>query len=284
MKQAAPQASDLPLKQAEVSDTTLAYIEQGEGEPVVFIHGALGDFRAWLPQVRVFSKNYRAISYSRRYHRPNESIRDHQLYSRTRQMQDLIEFLRALNLNGVHLVGHSYGGAIALLAALQHPELVSSLVLGEPSPFIDLLEDDGLSLLMQQQIGFNEAVFLAHSERAEWAVRHFWDVTAGTDDMLDRFPLTARSILMENAATLAPMLESYYISPPVGYERLRNLKAPTLLITGEFSPEISYLSSEQINNCLPNSEIIILGGTSHGLQLDNPDGFNRMVLNFLANQ
>ena len=133
---------NIPVKQVEVNGTNLAYIERGTGAPVVFIHGAVSDFRTWLDQFEAFSENFRAISYSRRYHQPNEKADKIEDYSRALHTNDLIGFLKALKLEKAHLVGHSYGAAIALLAALQQPELVGSLVLGEPSPFPELLDEE----------------------------------------------------------------------------------------------------------------------------------------------
>ena len=62
------------LRTAKVDGATLAYREQGEGEPVLFIHGGVSDLRIWANQLPVVGRSYRAISYSRRYSRPNEDI------------------------------------------------------------------------------------------------------------------------------------------------------------------------------------------------------------------
>ena len=86
---------------------------------------------------------------------------------------------------------------------------------------------------------------------------------------------------MENADTLLPMLETYYDSPAISFDQLRALKIPTLIITGELSPRISRLNDETINRCLPNSRVKILKGASHGLQIENAEGFNKLVFDFL---
>ena len=61
-------------KTATVNGTTLAYREQGEGDPVVFVHGGLSDLRTWEQQLSGVGRSYRAITYSRRFARPNEDI------------------------------------------------------------------------------------------------------------------------------------------------------------------------------------------------------------------
>lgn len=274
---------NLPVKQIEVNGTKLTYIEKGTGEPVVFIHGAVSDFRTWLEQFHEFSKDYWAISYSRRYHQPNIRINKISDYSRVSQTSDLIAFLKALKLEKAHLIGHSFGASIALLTALENPELVKSLILAEPSPFPSLMNEEGISLLSNQKAGFDEALRLAQNGDVQSAVRQFLKVIVGID-VLELLPEERREVVLENAATLAPMLKNYYESPLINHERLKNLTTPTLLITGELSPRISRLSDEAINRCLPNSRIAVLKCASHGLQIENPKGFNRLVLDFLTNQ
>jgi pimeloyl-ACP methyl ester carboxylesterase len=274
------------VKQAEANDEAkLAYIEKGEGEPVVFIHGAVSDFRTWIEQIEFFSAmNYRAVSYSRRFHRPNAEFKPGAAnYSRSLHTSDLVGFLRALDAGKAHLVGHSYGASIALMTALDHPELVGSLVLGEPSPFPTLLDKETeRRLLLEQKAGFDKARRLMRNGQKEEAVRHFLHVVVGVD-VFPLLPEERRAVVLENADTLEPMLETYYESPSLNAERLKSVVGvPTLLVTGELSPRLARLSNEAINRLLPDSRISVLRRASHGLQMENPEGFNRMVGNFLA--
>jgi non-heme chloroperoxidase len=65
-------SSEMKTKEVRVNGLTLHYIERGQGTPVVLVHGTLGDYRTWDGQLEAFSKGYQLISYSRRYHYPNE--------------------------------------------------------------------------------------------------------------------------------------------------------------------------------------------------------------------
>jgi non-heme chloroperoxidase len=78
------------------------------------------------------------------------------------------------------------------------------------------------------------------------------------------------------------MLEHYFVSPPLSCEHIRRVTAPTLLISGEISPTLAVRNNERLHNCLPNSEEATLHSVSHGLHIENPDGFNHLVLSFLA--
>ena len=123
-------------KTVSVNGVTLAYREQGAGEPVVLVHGA-SDLRIWDHQEAAVADAFRCIAYSRRYARPNADIEpgvDDQMLP---HVEDLAALLNALGAAPAHLVGHSWGGFVALLTAIRHRNLVRSLVLVEP-PVISL--------------------------------------------------------------------------------------------------------------------------------------------------
>lgn len=260
--------------------TELAYKVAGTGEPVVFVHGALSDYRTWSDQVAAFSDRYKVISYSRRLHHPCAGAGAAE-YTRSANTTDLIDLLDALNIKGAHLIGHSYGASLALLTALRRPDLVKSLVLGEPSPFAELLDDDGFEVLADQKKAFAEAATLARDGRLVEAAGTFLRAVVGVD-VLSMLPEESRSVVLDNAGTLLPMLETYYASPRLGVENLEALEVPALIVSGELSPEISRVSNESIAKCLPNSRMVVLRGVSHGLQIEDPEGFNELVLDFLS--
>ena len=81
-------------KTATVNGTTLAYREQGEGEPVVFVHGGISDLRVWEQQLPTVSRSYRAVTYSRRFARPNEDIDPGADDPWPQHVEDLAAFLR----------------------------------------------------------------------------------------------------------------------------------------------------------------------------------------------
>jgi non-heme chloroperoxidase len=120
------------LKSIQVNGVDLAYVEAGTGEPVVLIHGLPNDYRVWGPQVAGLSGGYHVIAYSRRCAYPNkhDDGRDDGVAANA---DDLAALLESLPSKSAHLVGHSYGGFVALYCAHRHPELVRSMVLCEPA-------------------------------------------------------------------------------------------------------------------------------------------------------
>jgi pimeloyl-ACP methyl ester carboxylesterase len=86
----------------------LHYAEQGQGAPVLFVHGSLSDYSYWSDEVAAFSKRYRAIAYSRRYNYPNKNPA-RPGYSAITDSDDLAAFIRTMHLGKVYIIGHSYG-------------------------------------------------------------------------------------------------------------------------------------------------------------------------------
>ncbi|WP_170347619.1 alpha/beta fold hydrolase [Ruegeria atlantica] len=119
-------------KSVDVNGTVLATIEKGEGEPLVFVHGSASDVRTWSKQFDLFSENYRTIAYSRRYHVPNAPIPTDAKDPIQMHVEDLVSLIKAMDAGPAHVVGHSWGGLVSLLAAKQVPEVFRSLVLIEP--------------------------------------------------------------------------------------------------------------------------------------------------------
>src|SRR5579863_10552062 len=127
-----------------VNGVELYFEERGNGEPVVFVHGSLGDYRDWRNQVGFFSsQGYRAVTYSRRNHFPNPWSEYPSDYSLLCERNDLFAILSRLK-NPVYLVGHSYGAYAVALVARDHPKTVRKIVLAEPPIFTMLEENEAI--------------------------------------------------------------------------------------------------------------------------------------------
>lgn len=268
------------LKQIKIDETDLTYAEQGKGEPIIFIHGALGDYRTWSQQLDWFSRQYHAISYSRRFHRPNAPCGDAISYTYRRHIDDLIAVLDVLRIGPAHLVGHSYGGTVAAILAMECPEMVRSLTLAEPSLFPMLSSADDKVSLRFHRVALNVVQKLAENGEERLAVREYVNIVLGRNGY-DYLPLEALLVIVQNAHTLAPMLRMFFglsFDPTA----IQTLNIPTLVITGENSPKVYHAISHEIHNSLPKSELVTLAGASHGLHMENPRDFNNALLEFLS--
>jgi pimeloyl-ACP methyl ester carboxylesterase len=277
--------NDTSPSSISVKGYDIHYLDRGEGIPVVFVHGGVGDFRTWEGQMDAFSRNHRVIALSRRYAWPNEQIAgEANDYGVMPHAEDLAEFLTALELGPVHLVGHSYGGYTALLTALEHPDLVRSLTLGEPGVMSMLAYvADGAALGSEfgRDVLAPTAEAFANGDDQK-AVEHF--IAGVLDD--EQFYVNAsaeqRQVMMDNAFELKGICSTENPFPPLVADAVSQLQTPTLLIKGEKSPRLFIEIVNVLNRFLENSELATLADASHGLEYENPGEFNRIVLDFIT--
>jgi pimeloyl-ACP methyl ester carboxylesterase len=284
------------VRTAAVEGAALAYREQGHGEPVVFVHGSSSDLRTWERQLPAIGASYRAIAYSRRYARPNEDIERDADDQMLPHVDDLVAFVRALAAAPAHLVGHSWGAFIRLLTAIRHPQLVSSLVLGEP-PVLTLLTSvpprpaELLRLFVRRPrtalaiLSFG-AMTHAPAQKAfrrgddEAAMQKMAHGLLGKDSY-ERLPEVRKQQARENLNSLrAQVLGAGF--PPLSEDDVRRVAAPTLLMTGERSPAYPLRLTDRLQELLPNAERVQIAAASHVMHEENAAQVNEAILGFLA--
>jgi pimeloyl-ACP methyl ester carboxylesterase len=284
------------VRTAVVDGAALAYREQGEGDPVVFVHGSADDLRSWDHQLSAIGASYRAIAYSRRYARPNEDIAlgvDDQTLP---HVDDLVAFLRVMGAAPAHLVGHSWGGLISMVAAIRHPQVVRSLVLQEP-PVLSLFMSvpprprELLRLLVRRpRTAFVILSFAVKTwtptQKAfrrgddEAAMRTFGRGLLGKETY-ERLPQERKQQAFENVrAVRAQVLGAGF--PPLSEDDVRGVQAPTLLMTGERSPLYLPRLTDRLQQLLPNAERVKIAAASHLMNEENPAAVNDAILGFFA--
>lgn len=282
------------MASVEINGTSLECVENGSGEPVVFVHGSASDYRTWGAQLKEVGSRFRAFAYSRRYHWPNAPIPDDADYSMAEHVDDLQAVLRTLGTSPVRVVGHSYGGFVSLLLTIERPDLIRSLVLAEP-PVITLFvgspprPPDLLRLLMREPrtalsimkfgiTGMGPATAAAKRGDAEGATRLSGRAILGPE-FYDRMSESRRQQTLDNFIQ-AEFLGSGF--PPLDPERVRQARTPTLLLSGERSPTVFHRLADGLQRLLPRVERNEIPGASHIMHEDNPSAFNEAVLSFLA--
>lgn len=274
------------LKTVLVNGDSLHYLDIGKGEPVVFVHGSIGDYRAWEAQIDTFATKYRVIAYSRRYAWPNaQPVSDTLDYSAGQHAKDLAQLIQTLNIGPAHLVGHSWGGYTVLKMAIDHPELVKTMVLGEPAAAVMIAGTSKGDSLMTH---FYENALAPASEsfaeqRPEEAIQHFVNGVMGDSTYYDSVPQEVRDIWMQNTTETEGTLQTDSWTP-IGSGQVGALQMPVLLINGDKSPELFVKLVDTLHSLLPNVKRYQLPNSSHGLQLENPEEFNNAVLDFLNRQ
>ena len=256
------------------------YIEKGQGEPLVLLHGGVGDYRAWDAQMEEFSKAYRVISYSRRYHYPNKNPLTAEYQTAITEAEDLAAFLRKLKLGKVHLIGQSYGGFTALIFALKNPGMVRSMVLAEP-PAHQLIRDlpDGETVYLDFMNALKPVAEAFRQGNDREAMSIFNGILGRK---LDNLPPATVEAIMQNAPAMKAINLSPEPFPKISKEEIRRLKIPVLVIAGENTIKIHKLVNQELFRLLPNAKEAIIPNSGHGTPRENPQVFNETVLKFLV--
>lgn len=283
------------MKTIQTNNYDFHYVENGEGNPVILVHGSITDHRTWNYQIDPCSKQFHVFAYNRRYHHPWNSDKEITDYDVPLHANDLKAFIEALNLEKVNLVGSSYGAYASLMVAMEDPGLVHSLVLCEP-PVIPLLVSNMnnpvqiLSLLFRDYptgkslIKFGAKAASPAKKRFrkgddEEAVGLFANGVLG-EGGFENLPEEIQSRIVANAPALkAELLGPGF--PEFSKEEASKMSIPTLLVSGENSPRFFRTISDKINDLLPNSNYFVIPRVSHNMHVANPEMFNKKVLEFL---
>jgi len=280
-----------------VNGTTLAYREQGDGEPVVFVHGAISDLRTWERQLPAVGRSYRAIAYSRRFARPNEDIDPAKDDPWLQHVEDLAAFVREIDAAPAHLVGNSQGAFICLLTAVRHPDVVRTLVIEEPPvlPLFRLSVPPRPTELLRLFVARPRTAIavlefgagtIAPVQKAfqrgedDKALRTFAQGVLGKESF-DRLPGARKEQIRDNLSTLrAHLLGAGY--PPLADNDVRGIRAPVLLATGELSPRVFLRLADRLEELLPIVERVEIRGASHLVHEENASAVNEAIVEFLG--
>jgi pimeloyl-ACP methyl ester carboxylesterase len=279
-----------------VNQNELAVHEAGVGPPLVLVHGSVSDLRTWSNQVDVFAGRYRTIAYSRRYHRPNPPIPPDAPDPIQTHVNDLVALIEALKARPAHIVGHSWGGLIALLVAMQEPAICRSLVLIEPpvvsmhvaippkvSQMIGLFFRSPKLALCIAKLGGGtfvpaEKAFRRGDDKA--AIEYFGRGVLGNRAFETLSAERYQQVWDNRGPDRAQAL--YQGFPDLVGASPSNVTCPVMLVAGSESPAIFGLLIDILLRLLPNGRKCVITGASHIVHEDAPSEFNSAVLNFLG--
>jgi pimeloyl-ACP methyl ester carboxylesterase len=271
-------------KEVEINGVRLQYVEQGSGEPMVFVHGAPGDLRAWEPLREGIAGRYRFIAYNQRYFGTEPWPDDGKNFSIPTLADDLATFVTSLNAGPVHLVSWSFGGLVAMQAAVKNPSLVRSLILYEPNVISVLPAEaaegkaarEDRSRLFGPAIAANKAGDAVQA--AKLAREAVFQLGPGG---FDREPQAVQTRVLDNARTI-PLLFAAPAPPPITCDVLKNFPQPTLVMRGEKTQVSFALISEAISKCIPGAQLVVLQDVNHNGPSRDPAAFTGAVFEFLS--
>ncbi|MBN1237898.1 MAG: alpha/beta hydrolase [Gammaproteobacteria bacterium] len=266
----------------ELDGAVFDYIERGGGEPVVFVHGALGDCRTWIRQCEALSGRYRAVSYTQRYFGTREWREDWPRFGVRLHADDLIGFIDKLGAGRVHVVAWSYGGHVALTAAAERPDLLRSVLVYEPGFPSYVTDPDDLQAYTDDANLMFAPIFAAvKAGDTVSAMRVLLDASSRRRDYFDSQPAETQRIELDNARTLELLVEQS-AAPELGCEELAGIDLPIGIAHGELTRPMFDIVSRAAAGCVLKGWHTTVPGVGHMWPDEEPLAFAELVSDFLS--
>jgi pimeloyl-ACP methyl ester carboxylesterase len=250
------------LPQILIGGNTIEYVQEGEGKPLVFVHGACENSLFWTHQLTL-SDRFKIISIDLPSHGKSKSLVSGP--ARVETYAEIVsDFLAKVCPDKAVLVGHSMGGAIALLNAIEHPQNLKGVVLVGTGAKLGVLP----SIREGLRARFDETV------KSIVGPRQF---AAGTNLEVIRF---VTNEIMKCKGEIA----SADYEACNGFDvrqKLQTISIPTLIMVGEEDRMTPVTWSTYMKENIPKSKLVILKEASHLPMLEKPDEFNRHLNEFV---
>jgi len=260
------------MPKISVRDIEVNYVEEGAGFPLVLVHGLNGDSSGWALVRAEFAKHYRTIAPDVRGH--GATSKPDIPYSVKQFAEDLFELFQKLSLPQAHLLGLSMGGAIAQQFALDHPDLVRSLILVSTFSFIDPVAERAFLRLRRSLDTAGYPGFFDEVVRIAFTPEY---VTANAQAIAD---LKQKRIQLNSPIAIGRATDALLAFNLK--EEISRISLPTLIISGKEDAFTPIHLAEQIYRSIKGSEWKIMEGVGHNLYLERPAEMAKIVLDFLA--
>ena len=258
----------------------LHYEEAGAGTAVVFVHEFAGDARSWEPQLRHFSRRYRCIAYNARGYPPSEVPEDLERYSQARARDDIRSVLDALGLQRAHIVGLSMGAFATLHFGISYPQRALSLTIAgggygaHPAQYAQFQKDSRVNA---------EALLRDGMEKFAATYGHGPTRVQFQNKDPRGFAEYIRQLTEHSAPGLVNTLLGVQARRPSLYELtgdMARIEVPTLIMAGD-EEEPCLEACLLMKRSIPTAGLAVLPKSGHGINLEEPELFNRLLEDFL---
>ena len=261
--------------------TRLFYEAAGKGTPVIFVHEFAGDHRSYEPQVRHFSRRYRCVAFNARGYPPSEVPAEPAAYSQERARDDIRAVLDGLDIGRAHVVGVSMGGFAVLHFGFAYPGRARSLVVAgcgygaEPDKRAQFAAEAEASAARFEALGMAAAApaYASGPTRVQFRNKdpRGWQEFA---TQLAEHSAQGAALTMRGVQARRPSLFDLTA-------QMAALTVPTLVMTGDedwpcLEPALL------MKRTIPAADLVVMPGTGHTLNLEEPDGFNAHLDRFFA--
>jgi pimeloyl-ACP methyl ester carboxylesterase len=249
----------------------LHYQIQGQGEPLVIIHGLFGSADNWRSMAKYFSKHYQVITidlrnHGRSPHSDNQSLAD--------MAEDLIELCQQRSLTKINLLGHSLGGKVAMKFVERYSSYADKLIVvdisprqyeGEHTPLMDAMLALNLTQMHSRQ-QVDEALAMSIEDKA---VRQFLLMNLSNENGLLKWRINLRALKANYKEFMSEVLTKI------------KLETKCLFIYGEQSNYVTSQDKDSIQRIFPNAEFAALP-SGHWVHAERPQQFKQVVEEFIT--
>ncbi|RFC00178.1 alpha/beta hydrolase [Rhizobium leguminosarum bv. trifolii] len=237
---------------ADVNDIKMYYAEFGEGDPILFIHGGLGNAGVWGHQVADFARDHQVIVADSRGH--GRSTHSAQPFGYDLMTSDYVALLDYLKIDKVTLVGWSDGGIIGIDMAMKHPEKLTRVIAQAANVTTGGVKDDVLE----------NKTFSRYIEVA--------------GDQYRKLSPTPT----EYQAFFTQMREMWAAQPAWTAAELAKISVPVTLAIGDHDEAVKLDHTEMMAREIPGAKLVILKNASHFAMLQDPEGYDGMIRDAMA--
>ena len=255
-----------------IGDADLHYEEAGQGPPLMLVPGLGGQGSFWISQVPAFSREFRTVVHDHRG--TGRSTHSRITYSVEQMADDVLRLMDRLQIESAHFVGHSTGGAIGQVIALDHPDRLRSLVLSAtwagPDPFFrrlfesrrQTLIDSGIEAYLRASVLFQATPWwVSHNDEF---ITDLHRVTAAASAPVEVLVSRIDAILRHDRRL-----------------RLLEIRVPTLVIVAQDDMITPRFCSDELASRIPGAKLIVLETGGHYAPVINSEPYNTAVAAFL---
>jgi pimeloyl-ACP methyl ester carboxylesterase len=263
------------MQTLHVNGYDMAYLEVGQGPPLVCVHGTLGDFRTWFAVIGPLSKTHRVITLSLRHFYPEhwDGVGDD--YRMAQHVSDVIGFIEKLNAGPVDLIGHSRGGHIGFRVAQARPDLLRRLVLAEPGGELEGAPASGPA----QRVRVSLAAASVAAGDIDGGLMAFYEGIEG-EGTWAHLPPAAKQQLRDNAHTLVGQVGEN--RQPYRNGEAESIRTPTLFIGGADTKGSLAIVHPALAARVSGAKTAMIPGAGHWMFDQAPQRFCEIVLEFLS--
>lgn len=260
-----------------VNNITYHVEMEGQGEPLVLLHGFTGSSANWSEHINAFVQDFCVVTIDLLGHGQTGAPTNPERFGIEHAARDVIAIFAHLALAKVHLLGYSMGGRLALYMTIHHPERIQTLLLESGSPGIEnpderrarVEQDEKLARMietggLEKFVAYWESIPLFSTQSPEMRVH------------------LRKQRLRNNPTGLANSLRGMGTGvQPSLWGGLKTLNLPTLLITGELDTKFATIA-HQMSELLSQHHLSSIEGAGHTTHLEQPTKFQKVVSHFLS--